>query len=101
MDGFVTTGGGFPWIRKDPNADLDYQLDWSAWLKKAGNDTLATVVWTIPAGLTKDSEAHTTTTATIWLSGGVVGTSYTVTCSITTANGREDDRSFNVIVGQR
>ena len=46
---------------KDPNAKLDYRVDWSAWLN---GDTVATVAWTVPTGLTKTSETNTTTAAT-------------------------------------
>ena len=77
---------------KDPSAILDYQIDWSIWL--GANDTLQTVTWEISSGLVKDSESNTSTTATIWLSGGTLNQFYTITCSIITAQGRYDQRSF-------
>lgn len=85
---------------KDPDAVLDYTVDWGTdgWL---GADTIAAVDWTVPAGLTLDSATNTTTTATAWLSGGTVDTDYTVTCHITTAGGREDDRSLLIQVRDR
>lgn len=85
---------------KDPDALLDYTLDWSTdgWL---GSDTIASVTWVIPAGITKTTDTNTTTTATAWLSGGTVDTDYTVTCRITTAGGRIDDRSLLIQVRNR
>jgi hypothetical protein len=83
---------------KDPDAVLDYEWDWEAWL---AGDTIVDHDVDIPAdptGLTLDSDSASTTAVTAWISGGTAGESYTVTCHIVTAAGREDDRSmtFNV-----
>lgn len=77
-----------PW-RKDPNATLDYTFDWSDWLPSA--DTISSVAWQVSPGLTTASVSNTTTTATIWLSGGTEGEKYSVRCRITTAAGRIED----------
>jgi hypothetical protein len=74
-------------LTKDPDAVLDYQVDWSAWL---GVDTISTSTWVVPTGITKNSDTKTTTTATIWLRGGTAGTLYLVTNRIVTAGGRTD-----------
>lgn len=84
---------------KDPNAVLDYIIDWTEWL--GIGDTIKTSTWTVPTGLTKDSDSKTTTTATVWLSGGTAGQEYMVTNSIETISGRKEDRSFNIVVAQR
>jgi hypothetical protein len=86
------------WPTKDPDAILDYQVDWSKWL---GADTIETSIWLVPAGLTKTSAGNTPTTATIWLGGGVDGESYTLTNRITTAEGRTDDRSVTLLVAEK
>lgn len=87
------------WIYKDPEAVLDFTVDWATWL---GVDTISgTPTWTVPTGLTKDSQTNTTTTATAWLSGGSVGQDYVVECKIATAAGRTDERSFVVKVRER
>lgn len=83
---------------KDPQATLDYSFNWAAWLTI---DTIAAVTWTVPSGITQTAAINTTTTATIWLSGGTVGTRYTVVCRITTAAGRIDERSLIVSVQQK
>lgn len=80
---------------KDPDAVLDYQIDWSAWL---GSDTIATSTWTVGTGITMDGHTSTTKTATVWLSGGTVGTSYSVTNRIVTALGRTDERTIQITV---
>ena len=95
---------------KDPDAVLDYDIHWNdndAGTNEAGDDgwlqgdTIATSTWIVPAGLTKDSDSKTTTTATVWLSGGVEGESYVITNRITTAGGRTDDRSAKLVVSSR
>ena len=101
MTGFEFDATG-PWIKKDPQAVLDFDVDWSvafdSWLN---GDTIASVVWTVAAGLTLNSQANTTTVAKVWLSGGAAGTTYSVACKITTAAVRTDERTFRVIVEQR
>lgn len=78
---------------KDPNAVLDYRWDWSSWLP--AGDTIATATFVVDdAALVIDDSLHDTTTATAWLSGGVSGSRYVVTCHITTTDGRADDRSL-------
>jgi hypothetical protein len=98
--------GPFPWIEKDPAALLDYSIDWGAastlggpWLQTG--ETVSAHVWTVPAGIIKDHQADANTISTLWLSGGTAGTSYTVTCKVTTSAGRTDERSFVVVVKVR
>ena len=83
---------------KDPQAVLDYQVDWSAWLD---GDTLAASTWSVPAGLTKADEDFDDSTATIWLSGGTAGSAYRLTNHITTTAGRQDERSLTITVREK
>jgi len=83
------------WQFKDPNEVLDYQVDWTAAL---AGDTISTSNWTVPSGITQDSAANTTTTATIWVSGGTDGTRYDLTNRITTTAGRTFDRVISLFV---
>lgn len=78
---------------KDPNATLDYTFDWAAWLTPVA-DTIAAVVWVITPGLVKVSSSFTAANATIFVSGGVLNGSEKITCRITTAGGRTDDRTI-------
>ena len=47
------------------------------------------------------SVSNTTTTATIWLTGGTSGEEYLVTNQITTAGGRIEQKSFKIIVREQ
>lgn len=78
---------------KDPNAELDYIIDWSTWL---GADTIASDSWIVDDGITKESDSNTTTTATVWLSGGTLGRTYDVTNRIVTAGGRTADQTLRI-----
>ncbi|AIY17795.1 hypothetical protein GUY44_07230 [Pimelobacter simplex] len=84
---------------KDPDADLDYTRDWAPWL--AGGDTIETSTWIVEDGIDHSRESHTDTAATIWLTGGTVGRTYSVTNRITTTSGRTDDRTFTIEIRQR
>lgn len=84
---------------KDPNAVLDYGFDWSSWL--ATGETISTSTWVVPTGITKDSDSKTTTTTTIWLSGGTDGENYDVVNRIVTSAGRTDDRAITIKVRNR
>lgn len=77
---------------KDPEAVLDYVLDWTNWLDSA--DTISAVAVTGATGITVDSSSSTTTSTTAWVSGGTEGNTYAVTFHITTAAGRETDRTI-------
>ena len=82
---------------KDPNAILDYRIDWGTnWL--GASETITTSTWVVDSGITQDRATNTTTTATIWLSGGTHGTKYTVTNRIVTNQGRTNDSSLIITV---
>ena len=85
---------------KDPEAVLDYGINWDAndWL---GTDTIKAdgtgSTWTVPAGITKVTDSKTTTTTTIWLSGGTAGETYSVKDHIVTVGGREEDCTLTIV----
>lgn len=90
---------------KDPDAVLDYALDWSAWL--AAEEIISSSDWTVstiaadPAALVIDSDSHADGIATAWLSGGTPGNTYTATCQITTDQQRTDERTITITVRER
>ena len=84
-----------PSFIKDPDAVLDYSVDWSAWL---GSDTISTSTWTVPTGLTEGSSTNDDDGTTIWLSGGTLDAYYLIVNKIITAGGRTDYRSFYIII---
>jgi hypothetical protein len=86
-------------FRKDPQATLDYHVDWSTWMEDG--DAIIASDWFVADGLTEVVDAFSTTVATVWLSGGTAGQSYTVTNRITTSDGRIDERSITIKAEQR
>lgn len=78
---------------KDPDEVKDYGVNWAELL---GTDTISTSTWTVPTGITKDSQSNTTTTTTIWLSGGTAAETYSFDNLITTAGGRTYDRTIKL-----
>ena len=88
-----------PWkFEKDPDAVKDYSIDWSAWL---GEDTIDTSTWSVPDGITKDDDSNTTTSTTIWVSGGTAGQEYKLVNHIVTAAGREEDESLVFFIREK
>lgn len=80
---------------KDPDEVESYVRDWTADLD---GDTIATSTWVVPSGITKDSDSNTTTTATIWLSGGTLDEDYALVNRITTAGGRTLDKTLTFLI---
>ncbi len=83
---------------KDPSAVLDYSIDWADWL---GADVIATSTWSVPGGITKDSDDKSATGTTVWLSGGSNGQTYDLRNTITTDGGRTNARTMTITVGTR
>lgn len=80
---------------KDPDEVLSWTIDWTQWLK---TDTISSSDWTVPAGLTKDSDTNTTTSTTITLSDGLHGVRYAVVNKVTTAAGLEKEKVIYIKV---
>lgn len=87
---------------KDPQAVLDWDFTWTDWLT-GGEVITGTPLITIDAGLTKDSQSNTNSVVKVWLSGGTVGTTYKVSCRITTNSSpaRTDERSLLIRITER
>lgn len=108
---------GFKRYKKDPNATLDYVFDFAA--KTNGSDTSPEAAdYLLDGELVVDCEIEadsgivvepetgidvTGTKVVVWLSGGTVGESYTVTCRITTNNvpPRVDDHSITIKIAEK
>lgn len=85
-------------FRKDPNAVLDFEFDWSQWL--AVGETISSHTVTV-VGVVKDSSANSTTAVIAWISGGTAGVAGTVACRITTSLARTDERTITIRVQER
>ena len=107
---------------KDPNNIEPYFIVWcSADGTNDGSEaddgelqgaTISTSTWTIPSGITKDSENENAVTirgvtyavntvCTVWLSGGTVGENYELLCRITTSDARTLDKTIVIPVRQQ
>lgn len=84
-----------PDYTKDPDETIDYVFNWKPELD---GDTISTSSFVLPDGLTSVSTSNTTTTATIFVSGGSEGSTYRITNRIVTAGGRTRDRTIYVLV---
>jgi hypothetical protein len=97
---------------KDPEATVDFSVDWSAWLQT--DELIASSSWAVASGDEEDEDPVTIgsgdyastssdTAATVWLLGGTDGTNYRVTNTITTDSTppRVDERSIYVSVQHR
>lgn len=88
---------------KDPDAYLDYGMDWTNWLD---GDAIVTSTWLVPgnSGLTQSNSSvnAAATVTTVWLAGGTIAAApWMVTNRITTAGGRTEDRSFLLTIRER
>jgi hypothetical protein len=87
------------WPPKDPDETLDFVMDWSERL--ASGDEITASVWTDPDGIVTASDSMTTTTTTLWLSGGTLGETYTFTNTVTTDQGRIMQQTVKIKVKAR
>lgn len=86
-------------VEKDPQAKLDYGLDWSAWL---GDDTITASDWVAePAGLALSGFAHDKKKTSVYAAGGQAGSAYLLRNQVSTAAGRIDERSIKLKVKER
>jgi hypothetical protein len=88
----------------DPDATLDYCIDWHDWL--TDGDTITTATATDTTGSTEPAivvgaTTHDDTSVTVWLSGGVAGQLARITCRITTSQGRTDERTLRLYITDR
>ena len=103
VDTYVVGTTGKATILKDKDAVLDYIFDWTAWLDDVA-DTIATKTVTTPTvsgQITIDSSSIIGKTVVAWISDGTEGQTYSVTCHIVTAQGREDDRTIYIKIKER
>ena len=88
------------WPDKDPDAVLDYFIDWQPKLDPVA-DTIATSTWTLPAGITLHQQGFSDTKTLIWLKNGTAGNTYAIHNRITTAGGRTFDQTVTITVAEK
>lgn len=109
LTGFKRDNDGL-FIEKDPSANIQYGLNWVDYLQTG--DSLATASVSIetitgdatplafPTGAGTDVTISSALVS-IRLEGGTAPNIYTVKCTITTANGDTDARSFRVVIKEK
>ena len=85
---------------KDPDATLDYGVDWTLWL---GADTISTSTWVLESGISAvpASETSDGKKTSIFITGGSPGETYLVTNRIVTDGQRTEERSFELKIRER
>lgn len=105
IETYTVKSNGKAVIPKDPNATLDYAFVWTDYLADI-TDTIASATFVVDPTLTITQQGFDSTTATVWISGGVapvppLPNELRVTCRITTTEGRTDDRSIFLKIVER
>ena len=88
-------------VPQAPTSDLDYVMDWSAWLNQP-NETISSVSWSVGTGLTLGVTFHDASTATAFIAatgspGALIRVACTVVSSITP---KTDTRVFYVKIAE-
>ena len=99
METYTQDKAGLPTIQKRAGSQLDYPMDWTAWLTQIG-DTIASYTITVADGLTRSAVMKDEGITTAWLDGGRPGYRYPVKFEIVTASSppRRDSRTIIVEV---
>lgn len=85
---------------KQPDESLDFDFDFATWMPSG--DSLASSVVTAETGITAGTKSHPgASVVKQFLSGGTHGTTYKVTCVITTTQGRVKEADIFVRVQNR
>jgi hypothetical protein len=89
-----------PTFVQDPQAVLDYTLDWGYWM--VAGDYIVSASFVPSADLVVISQNWADSIATGWIlaAGAQIGRTYAITCHITTDGGRQDDRTFSITINQ-
>jgi hypothetical protein len=83
---------------KQPADDLDYDVDFSAWLPDGDTILSATAVLDVTGELAVAAVQVSSPIVKVWLTGGVDKASYKVTVAASTAGGRVKETEFKIRV---
>lgn len=83
---------------KDPDASLDYSIDWTNWL--TGTEIIASSTWESSNGATIESSSYTDKVSTVYVSGGTLNTICRLTNTIETnaSPARIDQRTITLLI---
>lgn len=86
-------------FEKDPDGVKLLRFDWA---RELDGDTIASVDYLLPDGLTEGTNGGTGSYRTVKVSGGTAGNVYRVTCRITTTTSAETmDKTYRVLVREQ
>lgn len=85
-----------PTFRKQPADVKDYTWDWTAWMPEG--DSILTATVTADAGVTLGAKVIAGNLVQQFISGGTDGGVYKITCTMTTTQGRRDERDITLYV---
>jgi hypothetical protein len=84
---------------KAPSEVVDYGVDWS---DRLDADTISSSDWSVSdSSLTIGTDTNTTTTSAVRLSGGTLGTTYSVKNTVVTAGGQTFEQTMLLRVSVR
>jgi hypothetical protein len=89
----------------DPNAILDYPIDYSAWLADAGSSYVSHEIVGLTGGITNPRSTQSAGKISVWIAGGTVGEIASFTVRITASGDgviqRIDDKTFYLKIVNR
>lgn len=83
---------------KQPVSNLDYDFDWQRWLEPTAGDVISIADVIADPGITLGTKQSTATRVKQFISGGTSGSDYKVSCTITTVQGRIEQKEIKILV---
>ena len=84
---------------KTPGAIVDYKINWDLILAKSNPvDTINSSSWTTSGTYTIDSDSHTDSQTTVWVSGGTLDDFSKLVNTVTTTGGRTYQASIEISI---
>lgn len=94
------TGRNYPtWSRAEGETVNDGSLVWTARHPSSSSvPAVSSATWTLPSGITKDSQSEAGVLTHIVLSGGTDGVDYDITCRMTPTSGNVAEKTITIEV---
>jgi len=86
------------WPREAAQTIADGSVVWTTRAPSASIPDVSTAVWTVPSGITKDSQLEDGPITYITLSGGTDGEDYDILCRMTPSSGNVAEQTITVPV---
>ncbi len=100
IDTFINVAGR-PTITRDPDAVLDYTVDFTDWVDAMADSLASHTASVVGCTVGPLGSYISGKKVIVWISGGVVGTPASATVRVTTAAGRVDDRTIHFKIKPR